>query len=76
MGVRYERRPVNGAPALWVRGPDGALLSVLMVQFEAGRARVVANQLNPEKLTHLGPVGDLYALMDGSDAGGDAGPSA
>jgi RNA polymerase sigma factor (sigma-70 family) len=76
MGVRYERRAVNGAPALWVRGPDGALLSVLMVQFEAGRARVVANQLNPEKLTHLGPVGDLYALMDGGDAGGDAGPSA
>jgi hypothetical protein len=35
------------------------------VQFEAGRAQVVANQLNPEKLTHLGPVGDLYALLGG-----------
>ena len=75
MGVRYERRAVNGAPALWVRGPDGALLSVLMVQFEAGRAQVVANQLNPEKLTHLGPVGDIYALMEGGVGGGDVGPS-
>jgi RNA polymerase sigma-70 factor (TIGR02957 family) len=77
LGVRFERRPVNGTPALWVRGPDGALLSVLMVEFDVGRAQVVANQLNPEKLAHLGPVGDLFTLMDGSRGGGDDGrPSA
>ncbi|MBT2499529.1 RNA polymerase sigma-70 factor [Agromyces sp. ISL-38] len=75
MGVRLERRPVNGAPALWVRGPDGALLSVLMVQFDANGAQVIANQLNPEKLTHLGPVGDLYALMGGGTDDGDGPPA-
>ncbi|NYG20473.1 RNA polymerase sigma-70 factor (ECF subfamily) [Agromyces hippuratus] len=65
VGVRFELRPVNGGPALWVRGPDGALLSVLMVEFADGTAQVIANQLNPEKLAHLGPVGDLYALFGG-----------
>ncbi|MFC9559932.1 RNA polymerase sigma-70 factor [Agromyces sp. NPDC056965] len=64
-GVRFELRSVNGGPALWVRGPDGALLSVLMVEFADGAAQVIANQLNPEKLSHLGPVGDLYALFSG-----------
>ncbi|SIN70850.1 RNA polymerase sigma-70 factor [Agromyces cerinus] len=65
VGVRFELRSVNGGPALWVRGPDGALLSVLMVQFVDGAAQVIANQLNPEKLAHLAPVGDLYALFGG-----------
>ncbi len=65
VGVRFERRPVNGAPALWVRAPDGALLSVLVVEFAAGSAQVIANQLNPEKLAHLGPVGDTVALFGG-----------
>ncbi|MBM7830084.1 RNA polymerase sigma-70 factor (ECF subfamily) [Agromyces cerinus] len=64
-GVRFELRSVNGSPALWVRGPDGALLSVLMVEFADGAAQVIANQLNPEKLAHLGPIGDLYALFGG-----------
>lgn len=72
LGVRYERRPVNGAPALWVRGPDGALLSVLMAQVGAGAVQVIANQLNPEKLAHLAPVGDLYVLMGGGRGGGPA----
>ncbi|WP_157005829.1 RNA polymerase sigma factor SigJ [Agromyces laixinhei] len=62
-GIAFERRPVNGAPSLWVRGPDGALLCVLMVEFVNGSVQVIANQLNPEKLTHLGTVGDLFALL-------------
>ncbi|AWB95863.1 RNA polymerase subunit sigma-24 [Agromyces badenianii] len=67
-GVRFERRSVNGAPALWVRGADGALLSIVMVEFDSGSAQVIANQLNPDKLGHLGEVGDLFALMGGDPA--------
>ncbi|GAA4371123.1 RNA polymerase sigma factor SigJ [Agromyces bauzanensis] len=77
MGVRHERRPVNGTPALWVRAPDGALLSILMVQFDTGTVQVIANQLNPGKLTHLGPVGDLYALIGGgASSSSDGAPPA
>ncbi|MEF3405271.1 RNA polymerase sigma-70 factor [Agromyces sp. CCNWLW203] len=67
VGVRFERRSVNGTPAVWVRGPDGALLSVLMVEFADGSAQVIANQLNPEKLAHLGAVGDTAALFGGRE---------
>lgn len=67
LGVRFERRSTNGAPALWVRGPDDALLSIVMVQFDGRSAQVIANQLNPEKLAHLGAVGDLFALLSGDD---------
>jgi RNA polymerase sigma-70 factor (TIGR02957 family) len=70
LGVRYEHRPVNGAPALWVRGPDGALLSIVMVQLDGGSVQTIANQLNPEKLAHLAPVGDLYALLSGGASDG------
>lgn len=65
LGVSFERRSTNGAPAVWVHGPDGALLSVVMVQFDGGSVQVIGNQLNPEKLAHLGAVGDLFALMRG-----------
>lgn len=63
MHVRLERTSANGEPALRIADADGATLSVLMVHAEGGRIRTIANQLNPDKLRHLGPVGDLPALM-------------
>ncbi|WP_159603863.1 hypothetical protein [Agromyces humi] len=54
---------MNGDPALRVSGPDDATLSLLMVHVDGGRISVVGNQLNPDKLRHLGPVGDLNALL-------------
>lgn len=80
MHVHIERTAVNGETALRVSGPDGSTLSVLMLHLEGGRVAVVGNQLNPAKLRHLGPVGDLNALMSGDlAAGGDvadeAGPA-
>ncbi len=53
----------NGEAALRVSAPDGATLSVLMVHVDDGRVSVVGNQLNPDKLRHLGPVGDLNELV-------------
>ena len=67
--VRMERTAANGEAALRVSAPDGSTLSVLMLHVEAGRVAVIGNQLNPEKLRHLGPVGDLNALMTGGDSG-------
>ena len=66
MGVHLDRTSANGEAALRVSAPDGATLSVLMVHVDGGRVSVVGNQLNPEKLRHLGPVGDLNALVSGS----------
>lgn len=69
--VRAERTKVNGGAALRVSNSDDETLSVLMLHVEGGRVAVVGNQLNPEKLRHLGPVGDLNALMS-TDPGVDA----
>ncbi|MEV1130281.1 RNA polymerase sigma factor SigJ [Agromyces sp. NPDC049794] len=71
MRVRLERTVMNGEPALRVSDADGATLSVLIVHVEAGRVAVLGNQLDPAKLGHLGPVGDLRALV--SRGGGDDG---
>ncbi|MFE5673173.1 RNA polymerase sigma factor SigJ [Agromyces sp. NPDC056523] len=60
--VRMERTQANGEAALRI-STGGATLSVLMVHVGAGRVAVIGNQLNPDKLRHLGPVGDLDALM-------------
>ena len=68
MGVHLDRTSANGEAALRVSAPDGATLSVLMVHVDGGRVSVVGNQLNPEKLRHLGPVGDLNALVSGPSA--------
>ena len=77
MHVHIERIAVNGETALRVSGPDGSTLSVLMLHLAGGAVAVVGNQLNPAKLRHLGPVGDLNALMAGdsgdSDTWGDGG---
>lgn len=63
--VRLARSTMNGEPALTVSAPDGATLSVLMLHVDDGRVALLGNQLNPEKLRHLGPVGDLDALISG-----------
>ena len=65
MHVRMDRISANGESALRVGTADGATLSVLMVHVDGGRVSVVGNQLNPDKLRHLGPVGDLNALVSG-----------
>lgn len=55
----------NGLPAWQVWSADGAVLAVMTVEVEDGRVRALYNELNPDKLGHLGPVGDLYALVAG-----------
>jgi RNA polymerase sigma-70 factor (TIGR02957 family) len=70
MHVDMERTNANGEAALRVSAPDGATLSVLMVHVEGGRVAIVANQLNPDKLRHLGPVGDLNELVARGSGGG------
>ncbi|MFF2369189.1 RNA polymerase sigma factor SigJ [Agromyces sp. NPDC058110] len=69
LGVEVEPTIANGEQTLLFRGRDGALLSVLALHVEDGAVRSVANQLNPEKLVHLGPVGDLFALLRDGVAG-------
>jgi RNA polymerase sigma-70 factor (ECF subfamily) len=62
-GVILEPTVANAEPSVRFRGADGATLSVLTLHLEDGAIRSMSNQLNPDKLQHLAPVGDLFALL-------------
>jgi RNA polymerase sigma-70 factor (TIGR02957 family) len=54
---------VNGGPgALYLDGQQ-RLISVMTLEIGDGRIRSIRSVVNPEKLAHLGPVGDFKALL-------------
>ncbi|SDU41799.1 RNA polymerase sigma-70 factor [Jiangella alkaliphila] len=64
LGTVLEPVTVNGQPGARVCDAAGAVLGVLSLTIADGRVIGVHNQINPDKLQHLGPVGDLNALLD------------
>ncbi|MGW4931093.1 RNA polymerase sigma factor SigJ [Agromyces sp. NPDC004153] len=65
LGVRLEPTVANAEHAVRIRTADGATVSLLTLHVEGGAVRSITNQLNPDKLRHLGQVGDLFALLGG-----------
>jgi RNA polymerase sigma-70 factor (TIGR02957 family) len=65
LDARTEPAEANGMPALRLVNASGELLGVMAVEVVDGHVRSVLNQINPDKLRHLGRVGDLTALMRG-----------
>jgi RNA polymerase sigma-70 factor, ECF subfamily len=63
VGIRVRPAEVNGHPGLLAIDPDGRLLGVLALDIADGRVQTVRSIVNPDKLRHLGPVGDLSALL-------------
>lgn len=63
LGVLLDLVQANGQPALRTRAADGAMLGIMTIDVEADRIVGLRNVLNPDKLGHLGPVGDLNALL-------------
>jgi RNA polymerase sigma-70 factor (ECF subfamily) len=61
--ARTERRQINGQPGLVISAPDGGVVGALSVEIADGRVIAVNSVVNPDKLRHLGPVGDLRALL-------------
>jgi RNA polymerase sigma-70 factor (TIGR02957 family) len=72
-GARMEGARANGQPAVRLLDADGALLGVLSLEIIDGRIVALRNQINPDKLAHLAPVGDLAALMATSSPAGGCG---
>ena len=60
---RYEPVLVNGQPGMEVFSSDGEVLGVTSLAISDGRVVAVHNQINPDKLHHLGPVGQLSVLL-------------
>ncbi|WP_327264424.1 RNA polymerase sigma-70 factor [Streptomyces sp. NBC_01232] len=62
IGVTYEPRDVNGEPGAVFRDADGAVTHVLAFELLDGRIRTIRSVVNPDKLGHLGPVADAWAV--------------
>jgi RNA polymerase sigma-70 factor, ECF subfamily len=60
--ARVERREVNGQPGAILRDRHGAVVSTLALDVLGGRIQTIRAVSSPDKLGHLGPVGDAWAL--------------
>jgi RNA polymerase sigma-70 factor (ECF subfamily) len=62
-GVEIRRAELNGGLGALSYGPDGRLISAVIVEVEGGEIQTVNSIVNPDKLSHLGPVADLKGLL-------------
>jgi RNA polymerase sigma-70 factor (ECF subfamily) len=63
VGVRWETHELNGQPGAISRDRDGKVLNALTLDVIDGRIRKIRSVLNPDKLGHMGPVADAWAIM-------------
>jgi RNA polymerase sigma-70 factor (ECF subfamily) len=61
--VTLEPRQVNGQPGAIFRDRDGKVLSTLTLDVLDGQIQTIRSVSNPEKLGHLGPVADGWAIL-------------
>ncbi|WP_166346827.1 RNA polymerase sigma-70 factor [Phytoactinopolyspora limicola] len=64
--MRIELAEANGLAAWQAFAPDGGVLGVLTLATTGDRIGAFYNVINPDKLRHIGPVGDLVALTQGT----------
>ena len=62
-GLQVERREVNGQPGAVFRDAEGQVINVITLDVLDGRVQVIRSVINPDKLHHLGPVADAWAVM-------------
>src|SRR5688572_14829301 len=62
-GITWRREEVNGQPGALFFDREGRLISVMSLDVAEGQIQGVNSIVNPDKLRHLGPVGDVAALL-------------
>jgi RNA polymerase sigma-70 factor (ECF subfamily) len=60
--VTVEPREVNGQPGAILRDRDGRVINALTLDMLDGRIQTIRSVNSPDKLRHLGPVADAWAL--------------
>ena len=61
--VGWERVEVNGQAGVLTRDPEGVVISVLALDVADGRIQGISSVVNPDKLRHVGPLGDPHRLL-------------
>jgi RNA polymerase sigma-70 factor (ECF subfamily) len=62
VGVTLEPHEVNGQPGAIFRDRDGQALTTLALDVLDGQIQAIRSVSNPDKLRHLGPVADAWAV--------------
>ncbi|MEU7137127.1 RNA polymerase sigma-70 factor [Streptomyces sp. NPDC046261] len=60
--VTLEPHEINGQPGAILRDRDGKVLQILVLEVLDGRIQNIRGVSNPDKLGHIGPVGDAWAV--------------
>jgi RNA polymerase sigma-70 factor (ECF subfamily) len=61
-GLALDRREVNGQPGAVLRDSDHRAVNALTLDVLDGRIQAIRLVINPDKLRHLGPVADAWAI--------------
>jgi RNA polymerase sigma-70 factor (ECF subfamily) len=62
-GFSLRRVEINGCPGALCLGADEQVLSVVVLDITGGQIQAIQSILNPDKLNHLGPVGNWASLL-------------
>ncbi|MEU6229263.1 RNA polymerase sigma-70 factor [Streptomyces sp. NPDC047042] len=60
--ITFEPHEINSQPGAIFRDRDGRVLHILALDVLDGRIQTIRSVINPEKLGHLGPVADAWAI--------------
>lgn len=60
--ARLEPREINGQPGAIVRDRDGNVVGTMTLDVLDGQIQTIRSVANPDKLRHLGPVADAWAV--------------
>jgi len=63
-GAVLHQVEVNGQPGALLLDGTGKLLGVLALDIAGGQVQAVSAIVNPDKLRHIGPIGDLRGLLE------------
>jgi RNA polymerase sigma-70 factor (ECF subfamily) len=63
IGVVVEPHEVNGQPGAIFRDRDDKVLTTWTLDVLDGRIQAIRSVLNPDKLAHVGPVADAWAVL-------------
>jgi RNA polymerase sigma-70 factor (ECF subfamily) len=62
IGVELEPHEMNGQPGAIFRDRDDKVLTTWTLDILEGRIQTIRSVSNPDKLQHMGPVADAWAV--------------
>ena len=63
VGGVMEPHEVNGQPGAIFRDRDGKVVNTMALDILGGRVQTIRSVINPDKLRHVGPVADAWAVL-------------